>query len=77
VLSPLNATGDRQGAKYKDGAVTTPQGFRDAYHQYIAAGWNSVKGPTDFGGQGLPQLVATPIEEMWGARTSLSSSARC
>src|SRR5436190_7843047 len=67
VLSPLNSTGDRQGAKYKDGVVTTPQGFRDAYHQYIAAGWNSVKGPTDFGGQGLPQLIATPIEEMWGA----------
>ena len=67
VLSPLNATGDRQGAKYKDGTVTTPTGFKDAYGQYIAAGWNSVKGPVDFGGQGLPQLVATPIEEMWGA----------
>jgi alkylation response protein AidB-like acyl-CoA dehydrogenase len=67
VLSPLNATGDRQGAKYKDGAVTTPPGFRDAYHQYIGAGWNSVKGPKDFGGQALPQLIATPIEEMWGA----------
>jgi 3-(methylsulfanyl)propanoyl-CoA dehydrogenase len=67
VLSPLNATGDRQGAKYKDGTVTTPTGFKDAYRQYIAAGWNSVKGPVDFGGQGLPQLVATPIEEMWGA----------
>jgi alkylation response protein AidB-like acyl-CoA dehydrogenase len=67
VLSPLNATGDKQGAKYKDGTVTTPAGFKDAYQQYIAAGWNSVKGPVDFGGQGLPQLVATPIEEMWGA----------
>ena len=67
VLSPLNSTGDRQGAKYKDGTVTTPNGFRDAYHQYIAAGWNSVKGPADFGGQALPQMLATPIEEMWGA----------
>jgi alkylation response protein AidB-like acyl-CoA dehydrogenase len=67
VLSPLNAAGDRQGAKYKDGVVTTPPGFKDAYHQYIAAGWNSVKGPADFGGQELPQLIATPIEEMWGA----------
>jgi alkylation response protein AidB-like acyl-CoA dehydrogenase len=67
VLSPLNATGDRNGAKFKDGVVTTPPGFRDAYHQYAAAGWNSVKGPADFGGQELPQLIATAIEEMWGA----------
>jgi alkylation response protein AidB-like acyl-CoA dehydrogenase len=67
VLSPLNSTGDKQGARYKDGVVTTPPGFRDAYHQYIAAGWNSVKGPADFGGQALPQLLATPVEEMWGA----------
>jgi alkylation response protein AidB-like acyl-CoA dehydrogenase len=67
VLSPLNTTGDREGAKFKDGVVTTPPGFRDAYHQYIAAGWNAVKGPADFGGQELPQLIATPIEEMWGA----------
>jgi len=67
VLSPLNTTGDRAGAQWKDGAVTTPPGFRDAYHQYCQAGWNNILGPTDFGGQGLPHLVATPVEEMWGA----------
>jgi len=67
VLSPLNSTGDRNGAKYKDGVVTTPPGFKDAYKQYAAAGWNAVKGPADFGGQELPQMIATPIEEMWGA----------
>ena len=67
VLSPLNGTGDRTGAKWNDGAVTTPPGFRDAYLQYCAAGWNNILGPTDFGGQGLPHLIATPVEEMWGA----------
>ena len=67
VLSPLNTTGDRQGAKYRDGAVTMPEGFRDAYKQYTQAGWNNILGPTDFGGQGLPHLLATPVEEMWGA----------
>jgi alkylation response protein AidB-like acyl-CoA dehydrogenase len=67
VLSPLNAVGDRQGAKYKDGDVVTPPGFRDAYKQYIEAGWNRILGPSEFGGQGLPHIIATPVEEMWGA----------
>jgi alkylation response protein AidB-like acyl-CoA dehydrogenase len=67
VLSPLNATGDRAGARYKDGEVTMPAGFKEAYRQYIHAGWNNILSPTDFGGQGLPHLVATPVEEMWGA----------
>ena len=67
VLSPLNFPGDRTGAKYKDGAVTTPPGFKDAYWQYVNAGWGNILSPTRFGGQGLPHLVATPVEEMWGA----------
>ena len=67
VLSPLNASGDRQGAAYKDGKVTMPAGFRDAYWQWVKAGWGNVLAPQEFGGQGLPHLVATPVEEMWGA----------
>ena len=67
VLSPLNVVGDKTGAKWKDGAVTTPPGFKDAYHQYVNAGWGNILGPTKFGGQGLPHMIATPVEEMWGA----------
>jgi alkylation response protein AidB-like acyl-CoA dehydrogenase len=67
VLSPLNSSGDRQGAKWKDGAVTTPPGFKEAYWQYVNAGWGNILSPTAFGGQGLPHLVATPVEEMWGS----------
>jgi alkylation response protein AidB-like acyl-CoA dehydrogenase len=67
VLSPLNAVGDREGARWKDGAVSTPRGFREAYWQYVNAGWGNILSPTKFGGQGLPHLVATPVEEMWGA----------
>jgi alkylation response protein AidB-like acyl-CoA dehydrogenase len=67
VLSPLNMSGDRAGATYKDGKVTMPAGFRDAYWQWVKAGWGNILAPTEFGGQGLPHLVATPIEEMWGA----------
>jgi len=67
VLSPLNASGDRAGATWKDGKVTMPAGFRDAYWQWVKGGWGNVMAPTEFGGQGLPHLVATPVEEMWGA----------
>jgi len=67
VLSPLNAVGDKTPAKWKDGNVTTPPGFKEAYQQYVGAGWGNILSPTKFGGQGLPHLLATPIEEMWGA----------
>src|SRR5690349_1147856 len=67
VLSPLNAVGDRTPARWKDGNVTTPPGFKEAYRQYVAAGWGNILSPTKFGGQGLPHLIATPVEEMWGS----------
>ena len=68
VLDPLNATGDREGSKLlPDGTVRTPAGFKAAYRQYIENGWNGLTKPSEYGGQHLPQLVATPIEEMWHA----------
>src|SRR3954467_15329128 len=67
VLSPLNATGDREGAKWNDGKVATPKGFKEAYWQYVNAGWGNILSPADHGGQGLPHMVATPVEEMWGS----------
>jgi 3-(methylthio)propanoyl-CoA dehydrogenase len=67
VLSPLNVSGDREGAVWKDGVVTMPRGFKDAYQQYVNAGWNNILSSTKYGGQGLPHLIATPVEEMWGA----------
>src|SRR5947199_3632944 len=66
VLDPLNAVGDREGARrLDDGSVKTPTGFKDAYLQYCANGWNGLTKSPEFGGQGLPQLVATAVEEMW------------
>jgi len=65
VLDPLNATGDREGARWEQGAVRTPSGFREAYRQFVANGWASLPISTAWGGQGLPRLVATPVEEMW------------
>jgi alkylation response protein AidB-like acyl-CoA dehydrogenase len=67
VLSPLNAAGDKVGARWQDGAVTTPPGFREAYQQFVNGGWGNVIAPVAYGGQGLPAILATPIEEMWGS----------
>ncbi len=67
VLSPLNAIGDRTGAILKDGVVTTAPGFKDAYWQFVNGGWGNVVSPPEYGGQGLPGLLSTPVEEMWGS----------
>jgi alkylation response protein AidB-like acyl-CoA dehydrogenase len=68
VLDPLNWPGDREGAQWLEGGtVKTPAGFKDAYQQYCANGWNGLTKNPEYGGQGLPQLVATAVEEMWHA----------
>jgi alkylation response protein AidB-like acyl-CoA dehydrogenase len=65
VLAPLNRPGDEEGSAWKDGEVTTPRGFKDAYRQFVEGGWNALQFPPEFGGQGLPKLVAAPVMEMW------------
>ncbi len=67
VIAPLNRVGDRQGASIKDGVVTTPDGWKEAYHDWSAAGWNGISGPTDWGGQGLPQAINSACIEMWNS----------
>jgi len=64
VLQPLNKVGDEAGCKRADdGSVTTPPGFKDAYDQFVAAGWPTLTGPEEYGGQGLPQVVGTAVTE--------------
>jgi len=65
VLDPINYSGDREGSKWSGGEVTTPKGFKEAYRQYVDAGWGALPVGSQWGGQGLPKLVATPVEEMW------------
>ncbi len=48
VLSPLNPVGDKQGVVFKDGTVTTAPGWKQAYRDWAAAGWNAVAAPADF-----------------------------
>jgi alkylation response protein AidB-like acyl-CoA dehydrogenase len=65
VLAPINWSGDQEGSTWRDGEVTTPKGFKEAYRQFVEGGWNALQFPAEFGGQGLPKLVAAPVMEMW------------
>jgi alkylation response protein AidB-like acyl-CoA dehydrogenase len=64
VLAPLNRIGDEHGCKRADdGSVTTPPGFKEAYQQFVEAGWPTLTAPEEYGGQGLPQVVGTAVTE--------------
>lgn len=65
VLAPLNRVGDEVGAKWQDGEVVTAPGWKDAYKQFSESGWAALAGDPEYGGQGLPKLVATAVMEMW------------
>lgn len=64
VIAPLNVDGDRNPSSWKDGQVTTTPGFKDAYRQYAAGGWQGLQHPSDFGGQALPKTIAAACIEM-------------
>src|SRR5437762_2286111 len=64
VLQPLSRIGDEVGCKRNDdGSVVTPPGFKEAYQQFVEAGWPTLTGPEEYGGQGLPQVVGTAVSE--------------
>ncbi|WP_343714565.1 acyl-CoA dehydrogenase [Inquilinus sp.] len=65
VIAPLNAVGDREGARLENGVVRTAPGFREAYAQYRDGGWNALPFEAEWGGQDLPWAVAMAVAEMW------------
>ncbi len=64
VVFPTNRTGDIEGARFEDGRVSTPAGFKEAYEQLREGGWLSLGCDPDFGGQGLPHTLSVFFEEM-------------
>jgi alkylation response protein AidB-like acyl-CoA dehydrogenase len=65
VVGPINRVGDAAGSTLDgDGKVTTPPGFREAYRQYVDAGWGAVSFPPESGGGGFPWLVTVVMQEM-------------
>ncbi|MFO1123950.1 MAG: acyl-CoA dehydrogenase family protein [Methylocystis sp.] len=67
VLLPLDRVGDRVGATYANGAVTTPPGWREAYAQWKEGGWNAIGAGEDYGGLDLPTLLNAGCTEIWNA----------
>ena len=67
VVAPLNVIGDREPSSWADGKVTTTRGFKEAFKSFADAGWQGVVHPAEFGGQGLPKLVAAACTEMLNA----------
>jgi alkylation response protein AidB-like acyl-CoA dehydrogenase len=65
ILAPLNGPGDREGARWEKSGVIMPPGFRAAYQQFVDNGWASLSAHPEYGGQGLPLLVAAAVQEMW------------
>ena len=67
VVAPLNNPSDKEPSFWHDGQVTTSKGFKEAFKAFAEAGWQGVQHPVEFGGQGLPKLLATPCTEMLNA----------
>ncbi|MEC7668792.1 MAG: acyl-CoA dehydrogenase family protein, partial [Pseudomonadota bacterium] len=67
VLAPLNKVGDEEGCHLENGVVRTPAGFKDAFDQVREGGWTSLDCDPEYGGQGLPYLVATAVGEMFSS----------
>jgi len=81
-LEPLNKIGDEVGCKFDNGEVTTPPGFKEAYQSFVENGWPGLVGPTEYGGQGMPESVGLVMMEMmissnhsWSMYPGLSSGA--
>jgi alkylation response protein AidB-like acyl-CoA dehydrogenase len=64
VIAPLNREGDKNPSRWKDGEITTTPGFKEAFRQYAEGGWQGLQHPAQFGGQGLPKLIAASVIEM-------------
>ncbi len=67
VLSPLNRVGDREGVRWSETQVATATGWKEAYEQFVAGGWNALSCPSEFGGQNLPRVLSALVDEMWNS----------
>ncbi len=66
-IAPLNRIGDIEGAKFENGVVCTPRGWKETYHAWCTAGWQGLGAPPEYGGQGLPNIVNMACAEFWTA----------
>lgn len=64
ITLPINRTGDEEGATFKDGQVTTPEGFKQAFKQYAEGGWIGLGAEEEWGGQAMPKMLTVLADEM-------------
>ena len=67
VMAPLYRGGDTEGAQWTPQGVRMPAGYQAAYTQFVAAGWGSLRARPEHGGQGMPAILGTAVEEMWAS----------
>lgn len=67
VIAPLNQSGDAEGCHWTAEGVTTPEGFKEAYQQYVEGGWTSLSARPEMGGQGLPASLSIILDDMLGS----------
>ena len=67
VLAPLNAVGDKEGCRLENGVVRTPTGFKNAFEQMKEGGWTGLDCDPDYGGQGMPFILANAVTEMFSS----------
>jgi 3-(methylsulfanyl)propanoyl-CoA dehydrogenase len=67
VLEPLDRTGDREGAHWSETGVSAPAGFKEAYRRYVDGGWPKLGASPQYGGQVVPQMLATAVQEVWSS----------
>jgi acyl-CoA dehydrogenase len=70
VIAPLNLVGDKHGTPFRDGSVIMPPGWKEAYRDWAAAGWNGLAAPAAWGGQGLPHALSAACIEMWNSASA-------
>src|SRR5207237_6930103 len=64
-IAPLNRIGDQHGTPFRNGAITMPPGWKEAYRDWAQGGWNGLASSADWGGQGLPHALNAACIEMW------------
>jgi len=67
VIAPINRAGDLEGCKWDNGVVTGPTGWKEAYKAMVEAGWTSISTHPQYGGQGMPAVVAMAFGQMTAA----------
>ncbi|MGJ8688357.1 MAG: acyl-CoA dehydrogenase C-terminal domain-containing protein [Gammaproteobacteria bacterium] len=70
ILAPINRNGDEEGCRLENGKVLTPKGFTEAYKAFAQGGWVGLSGDAEYGGQGMPKVLAVLFEEMVMASNS-------